>query len=579
MPREATTLMMQNPREFVECESLLAIVSPDMYRKNAFRVLGLGIEVSLRDAIKQLERRRMLAELGQPDPSTQGRLEFRPPLSLDEIKAAEAVIHDPEQRLVHELFWFWPLDGQAASPDPALQALERGDLKTASKYWEAASGGSTKSDAKAIIAKHNLAVRWHVAALEMEARSEGKCWSTSDSATVQKSWSIALAYWNDAVRGDSTWNSLSARVIALDDDRLSLEFVQSMRKTIGQALLKINGRLALGYVEANDPIAATAQVKLLVNSSLTTSNPAAIGEIIVAPVKARIRLAIAEAEQGRASAPDSGIVQANQLLAVFAQYQSILGGLSGSTVDHELSGLSDEVASQCLSCVFAFHHLKGDDDVACATLQMILPLARSPELRQKIQESIETGRGNQQWNKLKPLIDALETLEANKGTPKERLSEFVRAVETVLPAMAPHLAQASKARDILYDRMARALREIGVDSWNQATDAPTAFDAISRAEKYGVSAEVRKQLAEDRSALIRLHAAKRRELQTARNKKYGWGVASPPSSLFSFGMRITIHPPLPLHAPLRQRRRLGRPPSELQPHRIREIGPTEYRTT
>src|ERR1700721_4369028 len=84
----------------VECDELMAIASSDLYRQNAFRVLGIGVSATLGEATNKVERRRILAELGQSEGGSPGRLELKPAPSSDDLRAAEAVVHDPGQRLI-----------------------------------------------------------------------------------------------------------------------------------------------------------------------------------------------------------------------------------------------------------------------------------------------------------------------------------------------------------------------------------------------------------------------------------------------------------------------------------------------
>jgi hypothetical protein len=507
-----------------ECDELMAIASSDLYRQNAFRVLGIGVSATLRDATKQVERRRILAELGQSEGGSPGRLELRPAPSIDDLRAAEAVVHDPVQRLVHELFWFWPLDANAAEPDMAIKAIQAGDLKTASKMWEAAKAAASTTSPQVAIAKHNMAVRWHLMALDLEGKSKGECWRSDDKELAQKTWRIALAYWNDSVRSDATWNALSARAIALNDDRLSLEFVQSMRRTIGRALLKINASLAIRYADSTIIPGAEAHATLLLESSLPSATPLVVDEYLIAPIKVRIRQCIADAEKSRSTEPAHGDAQTRQLLVTFSRFDCISSKLNASTRNRDFDGLADEVATQCFANILAFHSVKNDDVTATALLERVLPLARSDDLRARIAANIETGKGNQLWTTLDPLVKALTTVEESKSPPKERLSAFLGSVYPQIDAMASALAQSSNVRNTLYDRIARLLRDISVDAWNLATDGKTALDAMGRADHYAISAEVKSRLAEDRVTLTRVYAEKRRELQTAKNKKYTWGV-------------------------------------------------------
>jgi hypothetical protein len=58
------------------------------------------VDTSLREAAKELNRRQMLAELGQAASGARGRLELRPAPTVDDFRAAEGILHDPQLRLI-----------------------------------------------------------------------------------------------------------------------------------------------------------------------------------------------------------------------------------------------------------------------------------------------------------------------------------------------------------------------------------------------------------------------------------------------------------------------------------------------
>lgn len=521
MESNAATTLRNDTTGTSECEPLLEIAAPDVYRKNSFRVLGLAVDTSLREAAKEVNRRQMLAELGQAESGGQGRLDIRPTPTVDDLRAAEAVLHDPAQRLVHELFWFWPLDPLSSQPDPALQALKAGDLKTAATFWDSARKDAAAPAARSAVAKHNTAVRWHFHVLDIEATTEGKCWEDAQADNVRKTWVAALAYWNDSLRSDAIWNVLSARMIALDDDRVSLEFVQSMRKTAGRALLKINAMLALRYVDRNAG-AALAHLGLLLDSPLLAANPSAIDEFLVAPIKESIRQRILDTEGGRTSDRSQAKDIAQRLIAKFSGYLPLLEKLTAGRDVYALAGLFDEVVSECQSCVVAYYNQTGDGPSSIAFLETLLPLARSEAVRSQVEENIATGRNNLLADKLAPLLEPLTTIEESKEAPYNRLAEFVLTIDPVVAKLGTIVSMAGPAQDIVCDRIARLLRNISVDAWNTTKDSRTAFDALGRAEKWVRSAELKTQLATDRATLVRVFAEERREQQAKKNKKYAW---------------------------------------------------------
>ncbi len=507
-----------------ECDLLLRIADPDVYRKNPFRVLGLPVDTSLRAAAKEVSRRKMLAELGQPE-SGVGRLEIRPAPTVDDLRAAEEVLHDPAQRLVHELFWFWPLEPLSGQPDPALDALKSGNLKAAATIWDVARKDPGTPESRLAIAKHNVAVRWHFYVLDLEATTSGKCWDDPQAENIRKTWVVAQTYWNDSVHSDAIWNALCARVISINDDRASLEFVQSMRKTIGRALLKINATLALRYVDLNNGTAALAHLTLLLDSPIHANNSSVVDEFLVAPLKESVRQRIRDAEAAR-NDPSQANGAAHRLVAKFSSYLPILTRLMAGRDGYDLAGLFDEAVTACLSCAIAYYNVTNDGAASLTILETILPLAQSETIRVRVEENIATAKSNLLADKLAPLHEPLTAIEESKEAPYNRLAEFDLTIEPLVAKLGAILAVIGPVQDLISDRIARLLRDISIDAWNSTKDNRTAFDALSRAEKFARSAAVKTQLATDRATLVRVYADHRRDQQAKKNQKYGWFAAA-----------------------------------------------------
>src|ERR1017187_2760704 len=117
------------------CLPLIEAATKDLFRKNAFRITGLPVDATAREEARHNDKIRQLAELGK-DPHTQNAaFPIKPPPGLDEIREAIQKIKDPEERLIDEFFWFWPEEFGNSQSDPAIQALAKGDSKTAIEIW------------------------------------------------------------------------------------------------------------------------------------------------------------------------------------------------------------------------------------------------------------------------------------------------------------------------------------------------------------------------------------------------------------------------------------------------------------
>src|SRR5262249_38623914 len=144
---------------------------------NAFRITGLPVDATLRDIGKQAERLKLLAELGQ-DPQSNVAMPLRPSPTVDDIRDAIQRLKDPEKRLIDEFFWFWPQKFGESRSDAAIKALEEGNLESAADIWMS----KRKDPTEGVAATHNLALIFHVSALDWE----NKCLTADIDANRRK---------------------------------------------------------------------------------------------------------------------------------------------------------------------------------------------------------------------------------------------------------------------------------------------------------------------------------------------------------------------------------------------------------
>jgi len=110
--------------------SLLAdFASPDLYRNNAFRILQLPVDATLRDVSRQGMKLKQMNELGLAI-QVQPAFPLVPPPSHDRIRSSIQKLQDPGKRLVDEFFGF----GRRNS-DPAGRIRRFRRSKPVSQRW------------------------------------------------------------------------------------------------------------------------------------------------------------------------------------------------------------------------------------------------------------------------------------------------------------------------------------------------------------------------------------------------------------------------------------------------------------
>ena len=110
------------------------MMRPQLYTQNVFRLTSLEVDTSLRDISRHAEKLEMMAKLGV---ASQDRGAFAiASVTIEEIRAAIQSIRTPEQRLLHEFFWFWRARATSKT-DEALTAIKKGDVQRAVEAWTA----------------------------------------------------------------------------------------------------------------------------------------------------------------------------------------------------------------------------------------------------------------------------------------------------------------------------------------------------------------------------------------------------------------------------------------------------------
>jgi hypothetical protein len=160
----------------------------------------------------------------------------------DSARAAFQRLAIPDQRLIDEFFWFWPHSPGADAEDDALQAAVAGDTDAAILAW----AQRESRPAEHSIATHNLAVVYHMAALDLELAG---ALSKSQLALRDSYWAQAYERWAQLLRRPAFWRRLGERVEALDDPRLTSEDADRLHQSLPFALFLINARLAVRFGE------------------------------------------------------------------------------------------------------------------------------------------------------------------------------------------------------------------------------------------------------------------------------------------------------------------------------------------
>jgi hypothetical protein len=518
-PAEKDSERSSRQRGSSECKPLIDAATKDLFRKNAFRITGLSVDATTREISKHADKIKMLAELGQ-DPHTQGAaFPMKPPPSLDEIREAIQKLKDPEKRLIDEFFWFWPGEFWNGQSDPAMQALAKGDSKAAIEIWAAIEN----DEASGIIAKHNLALVYHVCALDWENYSVKNEVEAERRQKITDYWKGTFNRWERLATDERFWEKVTARIRQLNEPNLSTGFARRMRATLPEALDKINAELALAFAESGKIELARLHIRFMRETNQGLDNVEKTAELVLTPAKNRLKEQIQRAQE-RAKKDSQDAASAARELLQQAQRAAFLFDLFFGKENHLRNDLFDEVATVCNRLQIVYYKETSDDTICLEILKVILPFATSTDLRQLIEKDISETCARLELKKLEPVYALLKSIQDSKENPSARLGRFNAEVSNVLISAIAGLSRGSDDYKQLWDSAAIVLRGISLDAWNNYQDRQTATVANELAVKHAISPELKQRLAEDKATLQQLGAQMSAAAAAKREKSNNIGI-------------------------------------------------------
>jgi hypothetical protein len=371
-------------------EILLKTARPDIYRVNAFRVLEIPVNTSTREAKNQMRKLDMKEKLGSDGIGDRGLLPLIPAPDADARREANQRLENPETRLIDELFWFWPLTiGLSGENDEALVALKRSDFSTAIAIWKNHETNASESN----VSMHNLAIMYHVLALDIEQIQLTTTISQKQSQQKREYWEQAFFRWKVLLNHEGFWSRVTNRIRETDDPRLTTGVARRLQNGLPIVLLNINAILAVRNSQRGNTSEATYHIDLIQKSGFSKQ---AIDEALkqaISPVRDRIKVFTANAEAESKKDPTKGDEAVRVLIQQATPFLDTLDLLlSKGHVARDAS--HDEVAAMMLQITIAFCNKTNNMVVTQALMEQALNIAASASIRQRIEQNMETNKGN-----------------------------------------------------------------------------------------------------------------------------------------------------------------------------------------
>lgn len=497
-PVEKDSERPSHQRGSSECKPLIDAATKDLFRKNAFRITGLPVDASRTEIARRENELTLRAGLGQDAHTQTAAFPIKPPPSLDEIREAFRNLRDPEKRLIDEFFWFWPAEFGKSQSDPAIRALLIGDLETASQIWSAKEEQPTGG----VVAKHNLALVFHIAALDWENYAVQNEVEADRRQKITDYWQGAFNRWKRLATDETFWEKVAARIRQSDEPSLTTGFARRMRATLPEALDKINAELAVAFAKSGKIELARLHIQFMRESNQGFDNVEKTAELVLTPARNRLKEQIQRARDSAQQNPATAH-EATRILIGHARPLLDLFDLFFGEQGHLQKELFDDAATTAVNCLVAYQKKTGDNDTFVKLLEETLLIAESIEVRRRIEKNIDIGRGNLTAKNLDSLYALLKAIQDSEGYPRARLDRFTAVAEAALNDAAAGMAYGSGERSQLFDSAAIVLRGISLDAWNKSQDAATALAANDLAIKYACQPDLKQRLLVDRATVAK----------------------------------------------------------------------------
>jgi len=368
---------------------LLKASSPEIYRINAFRLVELPVDATVQQVKRREQEYTTLNTMGltpqEIESKMGGIVPLIPPPSKDIVYQAFARLRDPELRLVDELFWFWPLDHNTSiDEDDALSLIKKGDFQSGIEVWSKHEKEGTES----MVSTHNLAVLYHMLALDIE--SKGLIENLNEKQFEQKQvyWKDAAVRWKNCIEQEGLWKRLTKRVLDFKDPRLTGEVVQRFRTTLPLSLLLISASLAMKAAESGKLLDAKRHVQFMTYFGFDSEIIEKVLNIVIAPIRERIKLAYAYLKKESQDSAGNFKAVASSSVQQISQMLKLIETLlpSGSMVR---IAINDEAATKLMETIIGYCNKTSDWRTSKQLLDIIICWEISEAVKQKIKNNLD----------------------------------------------------------------------------------------------------------------------------------------------------------------------------------------------
>ena len=491
-------------------EPLLGSAVPEIYRLNAFRVTQLSVNASQSEVRREVDRISMAEKIGVAVEAHDRLMPLSAAPDSDALRRAVERLGDPDERLVDEFFWFWPLDGSDGQ-DAALTALSVKGAAAASRLWESTVREGGRSGA---IALHNLAVAAHVTVLDAELDERAGTPSEMRPRALASQWSSAFQRWSELLDNEAFWGVVLERAAGADDPRLVKEDVVDIHRHLPQTLAIVSARLAVGDFEAGRTDACKRVFAQLRKSGLPRSVIDRGVREALAPARARLRASCDSVEKKPKGAPREILVAAGRLLEQ-AEPLLLLVDVALPEGDATREGLHDDLALTVMEMTIDYVNESEDFQGSMAWLRRAAKIAEGEAALDRVVGNMDkahemtalkaaAGIGQKVHAAVEPLRERLKSSggsahEKRGAAARELLVAAGRLLEQTEPLLLiidGALPEGDARRTQMHDTVAANVLNMAIGYINESEDLKGSLPWLERAGKIAEGKEVKDRVKE-----------------------------------------------------------------------------------
>ena len=357
----------------------------DIYRINSFRILAVPISATTREISAQMRKIELMEKYGDNNNHFLSFIPLVPSPSNEDRRAAFSRINDPESRFIDELLWFWPMNVNfPMEEDCAINALLDSDIQTAIDIWHK----HELDDSLTNVSMHNLAVLYHLLALDLEYE-QNRTINKQSNKLKNEYWKAAYERWRLLLNNDSFWTYLKKRIRVYDDPRLSKNTISVVREIFPKACLSINAILAVNASKKGDFNEANFHSGLIRESSYSSSIVNDVYIEAITPIYDQINIICQESTNAVENNLNDGIIIAKRTLNQTSPLLMAVHCLLAP--DHYLyKATHDEVANFGLNTVHTYAGETKDWETALELCYEVEKIAASQIVKQRVNDALES---------------------------------------------------------------------------------------------------------------------------------------------------------------------------------------------